>query len=98
MKITIRQAGGFVGHLPGLPAISLETDGLPAPQRARIERLVQDAGIIGSSPAATRGYPGAERLITVDVGGASHTARFPEGAFPEAVRELIEAVEAGGQA
>jgi len=100
MKITVRKAGGAVGHLPGLAGVpgheplSVETTSLGRDERAQLERLVQETGIVGSHPPAARGYPGAERLITIEVDGKSHTARFPEGEFPEAVRQLIDAVRA----
>src|SRR5262245_5719072 len=100
MKITVRHSGGAVGYLPGLASVpghepvSVETTGLGPDERARVERLVQETGIVGSPPPAARGYPGAERLITIESDGKSHTARFPEGEFPEPVRQLIDAVRA----
>jgi hypothetical protein len=100
MKITVRQSGGAVGYLPGLASVpgheplSVETAGLGLDERAHLERLVQEAGIVGSPPPAPRGYPGSERLITIESDGKSHTARFPEGEFPEPVRQLIDAVRA----
>jgi hypothetical protein len=74
--------------------MSVETTGLGRDERARLERLVQETGIVGSPPPAARGYPGAERLITIEIDGKSHTARFQEGEFPEPVRQLIDAVRA----
>ena len=100
MKITVLPAGGVVGYLPGLASVpghqpvSVETADLAPERRAQLERLVQDAGIIDRPPPPPRGYPGAERLITVEAGGKAHTARFPEGEFPDAVRQLIDAVHA----
>jgi hypothetical protein len=100
MKITVGKAGGAVGHLPGLAGVpghepvSIETTGLGRDERAELERLVRETGIVGSPPPATRGYPGAERLITIEAEGKSHTARFPDGEFPEPVRQLIDAVRA----
>src|SRR5262249_39211871 len=99
-KITVRKAGGAVGYLPGLAGVpghepvSVETTGLGPDERAQLERLVQESGIVGSPPPAPRGYKGAARLITAEVEGKSHTARFPEGEFPEPVRQLIDAVRA----
>ncbi len=98
MKITVRPAGGAVGHIPGRASVpghqpvSVDTADLAPERRAQIERLVQEAGIIGRPPPPPRGYPGAERLITVETEGKSHTARFPEGEFPENVEQLIDAV------
>ncbi len=100
MKITVRPAGGVVGHIPGLASVpghqpvSVDTADLAPERRAQIERLVHDAGIIDRPPPPPRGYPGAERLITVEVEGKSHTARFPEGEFPENVQQLVDAVHA----
>ena len=100
MKITVRHSGGGVGYLPSLASVpghepvSVETTGLGPDERARVERLVQQTGIVGSPPPAARGYPGAERLITIEGDGMSHTVRFPEGEFPEPVRQLIDAVRA----
>jgi hypothetical protein len=100
MKITVRKAGGAVGYLPGLAGVpghepvSVETTGLGKEERARLEHLVQEAGIIGWPEPAARGYPGGERLITVESEGKTHTARFPEGEFPAPVRQLIDAVRA----
>ena len=100
MKITVRPAGGVIGHLPGVSNVpghgplSVDTADLAPERRAQIERLVHDAGIIARPPAPPRGYPGAERLITVETEGKSHTARFPEGEFPESVQQLIDAVHA----
>jgi hypothetical protein len=100
MKITVRKAGGAVGYLPGLAGVpglepvSVDTTGLGRDERAQLERLVQETGIVGSPPPAARGYPGAERLITIELDGRSHSARFPEGEFPEPVRQLIDAVRA----
>jgi hypothetical protein len=103
MKITVRQAGGAVGYLPGLASVpgheptSVETAGLGRDERAQLERLVEESGIVGSPPPAARGYPGAERLITIEIDGKSHTARFPEGEFPAPVRQLIDAVRAAAE-
>jgi hypothetical protein len=100
MKITVRPAGGFVGYLPGLTSVpghapqSVETTDLAPERRAQLERLVQDAGIIDRPLAPPPGYPGAERLITIEAEGKSHTARFPEGAVPDNVQQLIDAVHA----
>src|SRR5580765_5701543 len=98
MKITVRHSGGGVGYLPGQAGVpghepvSAESTGLGRDERAQLERLVQETGIVGSPPPAARGYPGAERLITIEIEGKSHTARLPEGEFPEPVRQLIDAV------
>ena len=100
MKITVRHSGGAVGYPPGLAGVpghepvSVETTRLGGDERARLERLVQETGIVGSPPPAARGYPGAERLITIESDGKSHTARFQEGEFPEPVQQLIDAVRA----
>jgi len=103
MKITVRQAGGVVGHLParesvpGHQPVSVDTADMPREQRSHFERLVHEAGILGPPPPPPRGYPGGERLITVEADGTSHTARFPEGEFPESVLQLIEAVHAAAE-
>jgi hypothetical protein len=100
MKITVHPAGGAVGHLPGLANIpghqpvSVDTADLAPERRAQLERLVHDAGIIDRPPPAPHGYPGAERLITVEVEGKSQTARYREGELPEKARQLVEAVHA----
>ena len=100
MKITVRQAGGVVGHLPGLANVpghrplSVDTAALAPEQRAQIERLVEQAGIIENPRPAARTYSGAERLISVEVDGKTYTARFREGDIPEEVTGLIEAVRA----
>jgi hypothetical protein len=100
MKITVRQAGGVVGHLPGLANVpghrplSVDTAALAPEQRAQIERLVEQAGIIENPRPSARSYAGAERLISVEVDGKTYTARFQEGDIPEEVAGLIEAVRA----
>jgi hypothetical protein len=100
MKITVRPAGGAVGYLPGMAnvpghqPVSVDTADLAPERRTHLERLVQEAGIIDRPPPAPRGYPGAERLITVEIEGKSQTARYPEGKFPEKVQQLVEALHA----
>jgi len=100
MKITVRQAGGVVGHLPGLANVpghrplSVDTAALAPEERAQVERLVEQAGIIDGPRPAARTYSGAERLISVEVDGKTYTARFQEGGLPDEVVELIEAVRA----
>jgi hypothetical protein len=100
MKITVRPAGGVVGYLPGLAnvpghqPVSVDTADLAPDRRSLLERLVHEARIIDRPPPAPRGYPGAERLITVEVEGKSHTARYPEGELPEKIQQLVEALHA----
>lgn len=98
MRITVRQAGGVVGYVPGLaavPALSVETADLAPKQRVQIEHLVEEAGLAAPPPAARKSQnPGAERVISVEIGGKEHTSRFQEGNFPEPVLKLLDALEA----
>jgi hypothetical protein len=81
-----------MANVPGHQPVSVDTADLAPERRTLLERLVHDAGIIDRPPPAPCGYPGAERVITVEFEGKLQTARYPEGVLPEKIQRLVEAL------
>jgi hypothetical protein len=103
MRIRIVQSGGFAGLRREKV---VETSGLPAPERAALERLVETSGFFAlparQAPAAGGGGAGAHRdarqfdVEIEDGAGRRHAVRLSEHTTGGALKDLVDRVWATG--
>ncbi len=104
MRIRIVQSGGFAGLRREKV---VETAGLPAPERAALERLVETSGFFAlparnAAAAGGAGAAGAHRdarqfdVEIEDAAGRRHAVRLSEHTTGGALKDLVDRVWATG--
>ncbi|SDC74482.1 hypothetical protein SAMN05428966_102245 [Massilia sp. PDC64] len=90
MRLSLHGVGGFTGPA-GAQTRSVDVDGLPAAERARVQALVQALGSLPATLMKPRPQPW-DFTYTLTVDGRQ--VRFHLDAAPAPLRELVGILEA----
>jgi hypothetical protein len=98
MRIQVERDGGFA-YFPGLSGpTTVDTDTLPPHDAAALEAAVGQADFSAEAALAASPAPGSADhrtvTITVEDGGASRSVTVSEPIADEALRSLVERVQA----
>jgi hypothetical protein len=94
VRIRFESEGGF-GYFPGLQRpVELDTEQLPAEEAAKLEQLVQAAGLLGRPDEAGEPQPGAADhrtyTVTVEHGARSRTIRLTDPIQHPPLQALVD--------
>lgn len=93
MNISFARTGGFAGRELNL---SVNSDELPAGERALLEQLVEAAHFFDLPETIAPPRQGADVFhftITIEVEGRTHTVEFEQTATPGALRPLLRWIQ-----
>jgi len=98
MRITLQRSGGFGGIRP--PAVTVDTEKLPAEHARELETLVQTSGVRTASPQTPKkkdGPPQADRfsytLTLGDASGREQTVVLNEAELSPAHQSLLAGIK-----